>query len=194
MKFRVEVVCLNNDGEQRCSVMEMERADLAIETLGLSVAEGKTVLRGVQDFVASQQALEDPAARLSGLRAAVPEQDRRDPHRQDGVWAGGGAESTVEPLLLPERRAADVPAHGRLAARADQSGVLYLETKWASLIPFREGDGSVERSAAGGRDDESRNSTRTSARPQSGWRRNWAKNGSRLFSKSLASSRCRMGP
>jgi hypothetical protein len=51
MKFRVEVVCLNDDGEQRCSVMEMERADLAMETLGLSVAEGKTMLHGVQDFV-----------------------------------------------------------------------------------------------------------------------------------------------
>lgn len=59
MKFRVEVVCLNDGGEQRCSVMEMERAELAMETLGLSVAEGKTMLHGVQDFVASQQALED---------------------------------------------------------------------------------------------------------------------------------------
>ena len=59
MKFRVEVVCLNDSGEQRCSVMEMERAELAMETLGLSVAEGKTMLHGVQDFVASQQALED---------------------------------------------------------------------------------------------------------------------------------------
>ena len=59
MKFRVEVVCLNDGGEQRCSVMEMERAELAMETLGLSLAEGKTMLHGVQDFVASQQALED---------------------------------------------------------------------------------------------------------------------------------------
>ena len=30
----------------------------------------------------------------------------------------------------------DIPSHGRLAAGADQSGPLYLETKWASLIPF----------------------------------------------------------
>ncbi len=46
MKFRVELVCLNDGGEQRCSVMELERAELAIETLGLSVAEGKTMLHG----------------------------------------------------------------------------------------------------------------------------------------------------
>jgi hypothetical protein len=37
----------------------MERADLAMETLGLTLAEGKTMLHGVQDFVATQQALED---------------------------------------------------------------------------------------------------------------------------------------
>ena len=54
-RFRVEVICLHDDGEQRCSVMEMERDELAMETLGLSVAEGKAMLRGVQDFVVSQQ-------------------------------------------------------------------------------------------------------------------------------------------
>jgi hypothetical protein len=29
MTFRVEVVCLHDGGEQRCSVVEMERAELA---------------------------------------------------------------------------------------------------------------------------------------------------------------------
>jgi hypothetical protein len=52
MKFRVEVVCLHEGGEQRCNVLEMERTELALETLGLSVAEGKAMLHGVQDFVA----------------------------------------------------------------------------------------------------------------------------------------------
>jgi hypothetical protein len=56
MKFRVEVICVREDGaEQRRDVMEMERYELAMETLGLSVAEGKAILCGVQDFVASQQ-------------------------------------------------------------------------------------------------------------------------------------------
>ena len=59
MKFRVEVVCLHEGGEQRCNVLEMERTELALETLGLSVAEGKAMLHGVQDFVATQQGIED---------------------------------------------------------------------------------------------------------------------------------------
>lgn len=59
MTFRVEVVCLHDGGEQRCSVAEMERAELALETLGMSVAEGKAILHGIQDFVAGQQVIED---------------------------------------------------------------------------------------------------------------------------------------
>jgi hypothetical protein len=36
MKFRVEVICLDEDGvEQRSEVLEMERHQLAMETLGL---------------------------------------------------------------------------------------------------------------------------------------------------------------
>ena len=59
MTFRVEVVCLHDGGEQRCSVVEMERAELALETLGMNVAEGKAMLHGVQDFMATQQVIED---------------------------------------------------------------------------------------------------------------------------------------
>lgn len=48
MKFRVEVICINDGGaEQRCEVMELERHDLAMETLGLSLMDGKTILHGV---------------------------------------------------------------------------------------------------------------------------------------------------
>jgi len=59
MTFRVEIVCLHDGGEQRCSVVEIERAELALETLGMSVAEGKAILHGVQDFMAAQQVIED---------------------------------------------------------------------------------------------------------------------------------------
>jgi hypothetical protein len=51
MRFRVEVVCLSDGGERRWSVVEMERDELGLETLGMSVAEGKALLHGVQDFM-----------------------------------------------------------------------------------------------------------------------------------------------
>ncbi len=47
MKIRVEVICVNDEGvEQRRDVMEMERQQLAMETLGLTLAEGKRFCAG----------------------------------------------------------------------------------------------------------------------------------------------------
>ena len=45
--------------EQRSDVLEMERHQLAMETLGMSLAEGKAILQGVPDFVTVQQGSED---------------------------------------------------------------------------------------------------------------------------------------
>ena len=44
MTFRGEVVCLHDGGEQRCRVVEMERAELALETLGM-IGIGAAVTR-----------------------------------------------------------------------------------------------------------------------------------------------------
>src|SRR4029077_7144142 len=56
MKVRVEVVCLNADGdEQRRQVLTIERRELAMETLGMNLTEGKALLADVQDFVVAQQ-------------------------------------------------------------------------------------------------------------------------------------------
>ena len=45
MSVRVEVVCLNPDGsEQRREVLTFEARELAMETLGLSLSEGKALL------------------------------------------------------------------------------------------------------------------------------------------------------
>jgi hypothetical protein len=52
MKVRVEVVSLNTDGEeQRRQILTIERRELAMETLGVNLTEGKALLAGVQDFV-----------------------------------------------------------------------------------------------------------------------------------------------
>src|ERR1700741_3322585 len=59
MKFRIQVVHVADDGAKRMKEgMEFERQELAMETLGMSLAEGKAVLKGVQEFVAEQQAAE----------------------------------------------------------------------------------------------------------------------------------------
>ena len=56
MSVRVEVVCINADGaEQRRRVLTIARQELAMETLGMSLSEGKALLAGVQEFVIAQQ-------------------------------------------------------------------------------------------------------------------------------------------
>jgi hypothetical protein len=55
MKFRIEVVCIHDAGqEHRSPVLEIERRQLAMETLGLNLGESKALLEGVQEFVVAQ--------------------------------------------------------------------------------------------------------------------------------------------
>ena len=59
MKFRIQVVRVADGGaEETKEVMEFERQELAMETLGMSLAEGKALLKGVQEFVAEEQVAE----------------------------------------------------------------------------------------------------------------------------------------
>jgi hypothetical protein len=125
MKFRVEVICVTAEGaEQRRDVMEMERQQLAMETLGLSLAEGKAILSGVQDFVASQQISEDLKRRRS-----CPNCGERHHSQAAGTST---IESVFGPVAVPNPRwercacqtegPKDLPAHGHVAERADQPG------------------------------------------------------------------------
>ena len=104
MIFRVEVVCLSDGGEQRCGVVEMERAELALETLGMSVAEGKAILHGIQEFVVAQQGIEN----LKRKRACpncgrrYQQQGRWHTYGQHGVRDGRGAEPEVGALPMPD--------------------------------------------------------------------------------------------
>ena len=60
MNVRVEVVCITADGiEQRRNVMAIERTELAMETLGMSLQEGKALLEEVQNWVVARQVNEN---------------------------------------------------------------------------------------------------------------------------------------
>ena len=93
MSVRVEVVCINADGEeQRRQVLEIERAELAMETLGLSLNEGKALLAGVQDFVVSQQVYEDL------------ERHRRCPHCSGRYTSKDRGSTPVGSVAVPVHR------------------------------------------------------------------------------------------
>jgi hypothetical protein len=139
MKVRVEVICLHEDGvEDRRDVMELERRELAIETLGLKLEESKAIVAGVQEFVAAQQVAEDLEGR------------RRCTNCGQLHHSKSSGTSTIHtlfgPVSVPNPRwkrcscQTDGPKTFRptsvwLSGRATPE-LLYIETKWASLIPF----------------------------------------------------------
>ena len=124
MKFRIQVVRVADDGAERMKeVMEFERQELAMETLGMSLAEGKAVLKGVQEFVAEQQAAEflQTGADLQALREASVEQRRRFDFSAHGVRDSAAAEPTLESVRLSVDRERELSTAPRLAVWANHS-------------------------------------------------------------------------
>jgi hypothetical protein len=139
MNVRVEVVCVNADGgEHRRRVLTIERRELAIETLNRSLTEGKSLLAGVQDFVVAQQVGEDLERRWVCPHCGKPHTSKD---------SGNTPMKTLFGLInVPN------PRWNRCACRTDspktfrptrtwlngqtRPEMLYLETKWASLIRF----------------------------------------------------------
>ena len=139
MKVRVEVVCLNADGEeQRRQVLTIERRELAMETLGVNLTEGKALLAGVQDFVVAQQAREELEQ-----RRACPRCRRRYTTKDSGSTPVSTVFGRVE-VPNPRWNRCACQTEGPRTFRPMRSWLngqtspemLYLETKWASLIPF----------------------------------------------------------
>jgi hypothetical protein len=124
MKFRIEVVCVSEDGaEQRSEVTAIERQELAMETLGLNLADGKSILEGLQDFVVAQQTAEDLEQRRACPRCgrAHTSKGAGSDFSAHGVRDSAAAEPTLESVRLSVDRERDLSTAPELAAWANQS-------------------------------------------------------------------------
>ncbi|MBV9226187.1 MAG: ISKra4 family transposase [Acidobacteriaceae bacterium] len=139
MRIRVEIVCSGPDcHEQRREVLRIERQELTMETLGLHLSESKALLSGVQDFVIAQQAHE-----YLETHRACPHCGERRASKDSGT---APVKTVFGPVKVPN------PRWKRCSCRSDGAKtfrpmntwlngrtspeMLYLETKWASLVPF----------------------------------------------------------
>jgi hypothetical protein len=87
MKLSVRVVIEHADGSTVVTeVTTVEREELSDETLGLTLAESKMLLAGVQEVMTAQQ-----VASYSAAQAACPGTGGRG--RERGLWPSGGASS-----------------------------------------------------------------------------------------------------
>jgi hypothetical protein len=139
MKFRVEVVCISDAGqEDRSDVLEMEWRQLAMETLGLSLCESKALLKSVQDYVVARQTAEDLE-----LRRRCPNCGNRYTAKSGGkveVKTLFGAVEVANPRWNRCSCQRGGPKTFRPAATwlrgTTSPELLYVENKWASLIPL----------------------------------------------------------
>lgn len=152
MTIRVEVVCLGADGsEQRRDVLAIERRELAMETLGMNLAEGKALLQRVQDFVVAQpgERRSGATARVSPMRSAAQQQRLWEYGSEDRIRSGRRAESALGKVHLPSRWSEDVPAADNVAQRTHQSGDAISGDEVGLVDPLCESGRSDEGSAAG---------------------------------------------
>ncbi|HYW44456.1 MAG TPA: hypothetical protein VE959_16455 [Bryobacteraceae bacterium] len=55
MKLRLQLVAVSDTGQEQVQeVAQLEREDVAIETLGLTLAEGKLILKKVQECMVQE--------------------------------------------------------------------------------------------------------------------------------------------
>jgi hypothetical protein len=138
MKFLVQVICVSEAVERREQVFEMERENLTMETLGLGLGESKALLRGVQEFMVAEQVAADLERRCScpdcGKRHTSKAQGRIKVKTVFGQievpnprWHRCSCQSTGPNTFRP--------VTSWLAGQTSPE-LLYLETKWASLIPY----------------------------------------------------------
>jgi hypothetical protein len=138
-KFRLQLVVVNDSGHEPVQEMaRIEREGVEMETLGLTLAEGKLILKKIQEGVVQGQ-IHDALARWHKcpdcgqarqskghhdvtIRTLFGNVELKSP-RLEHCRCQPHEEKTFSPLqtLLPEHTSPEM---------------LYLEVKWSSLLPY----------------------------------------------------------
>ena len=139
MKFRIQVVAVSDDGrEQTREIASLERDDLQPETLGLTLAESKAILKDLQevvvqrqatDFIASQRCCPvcGRARKLKGyhtlkLRTVFGKLEVKSPRLHH-------CDCRPQPTRAYSPLGESLPEH-------TTPELLFLETKWAALVSY----------------------------------------------------------
>jgi hypothetical protein len=139
MNFRLELICVQDDGtEERREVLTLAKGQLAMETLGLTLAEGKTLLSTVQACVVEAQA----SAYLAQRRACATcgKSHRSKEPRQSTVNTVFGPVPVPNPrwhrCVCQNNGSKTFRPTAQWLTGHTSPDLLYVETKWASLIPY----------------------------------------------------------
>jgi hypothetical protein len=137
--LKVQVMAMTEDGSQEiCEIASVERTDLKPETLGLTLAEGKAILKGIQQTVIQRQI----SSCLAPCRQC-PTCGRRRPskgYHDLSLRTVFGCLKVKSPRLhhchcQQEETGTFSPLADLLPAHTTPE-LLFLETKWASLMSY----------------------------------------------------------
>ena len=136
MKWRVMVELIGNDGTVHAHEVNAggsNTAECSAETVGLTLADGKRTLAGLQDHLVQAQdaGILPPTAALLSLRVSTAAQGCSGAAAVVGVWNGGGAGTAL--FALPVR--GDPAAYGQ-SRRRDHSRSMH-----ARIRAYRREDG-----------------------------------------------------
>lgn len=142
MKFRISIACLTDEGEEApCDLMVLSRDDLAMETLGLTLAESKVLLGDLQSYVAERQALAYLEQQRVCPRCGHPHVSKGQGRRIVNTVFGPTAVPNPRWYHCPCTRSNQPrtfrPMAQWLTGRSTPE-LVYMETKWASLIPYAQ--------------------------------------------------------
>jgi hypothetical protein len=133
------VICVTEAAKRhQQEVFEIERENLAMETLGLSLVESKSLLQGVKEFVVAEQVADDLER-----RRPCPDCCKRHTSKGQGSIEVKTVFGTVK-VPNPRWHRCSCQSIGpstfrpttRWLSGQTSPELLYLETKWASLIPY----------------------------------------------------------
>jgi len=137
MHVQIQVIITEDDGTERVpiEVATLQRTDLTPETVGLTLADGKLILAGIQEAMAQAQAVS-----YTNMHQACPVCDQ--PRARKGMHhlvyrTAFGTLALPSPRFyscscMPQAARSTSPLAALLAERTAPE-LCYLETKWASL-------------------------------------------------------------
>ena len=139
MIFQFRVVTIADNGQEQVDeITSLQRTELKMETLGLTLAEGKSILSEIQRLVVEAQTAECVAAYRHCPDCGQPRLSKG--HHDLPLRTVFGKVTVASPRLLhcdcrPHETKSFSPLAQVLPERTTPE-MLFLETKWASLMSY----------------------------------------------------------
>jgi hypothetical protein len=139
MNFQIRLVAIADNGqEQEFDIASLQRAELKLETLGLTLAEGKAILRAIQHVVIEHQVAESLELYRHCSACGKPQHSKGQ--HELAMRTVFGKMTIPSPRLAycgcrPQETKSFSPLAQLLPERTTPE-MLFLETKWSTLMSY----------------------------------------------------------